>query len=214
MFGYIGIGMWTLFFIYGISHNYSHYSLLDWIVLLFTYFVPCLGVYIYKTRKKKNAAVITQRTNEQRQYLLDMVANYSVNTISNPSILLKKDELAYFEQLATLLITQNKAIGSTGRSSGTSVRIAKGVYVRSGGSGSRKIYKDVTSRYMGQLSITNQRITFMQAQKAFEIPLDKLTNIAATQNNLILQQANKSYTLELQNADIIEQLIRKILENK
>ena len=143
-----------------------------------------------------------------------MVANYSVNTISNPSILLKKDELAYFEQLATLLITQNKAIVSTGRSSGTSVRIAKGVYVRSGGSGSRKIYKDVTSRYMGQLSITNQRITFMQAQKAFEIPLDKLTNIAATQNNLILQQANKSYTLELQNADIIEQLIRKILENK
>ena len=54
MFGYIGIGMWTLFFIYGISHNYSHYSLLDWIVLLFTYFVPCFGVYIYiKPEKRK-----------------------------------------------------------------------------------------------------------------------------------------------------------------
>ena len=50
----------------------------------------------------------------------------------------------------------------------------------------------------------------MQAQKAFEITLEKLTNISANHNILILQQSNKSYKLEFQNADIVEQFIRKL----
>lgn len=275
MLWYISLCVWTLFLIAGISRNYSHYSMADWIVMLFIWLVPCFLVYKYKTRKKKDTRFkqpylplkicgivifailciigITQRdvpegennfyvgilcgfiaiallfsvfkTNkkiqteiavqdERRQQLLNAVENHAITALSNPSIMLKKDEVAFFEQSASLLVTQNKAVGSTGRSSGISVRVAKGVYLRSGGSGSQKIYRDVTTRFTGLLSITNQRISFMQAQKAFEIPLEKLTNISANHNILILQQSNKSYKLEFHNADIVEQFIRKLCSDK
>ena len=214
MLGYIGIAIWIIFSVFGISQNYTHYSTADWIVILFILFVPCFAVLKYKSWKAKTTTQknreITQVLDERRQSLLDLLDNYSTHVISSPSIMLKKNELAYFEQTATLLITQNKMIGSTGRSSGSSIRIAKGVYLRSGGSGSRRIYKDVTTQYPGLLSITNQRISFMHTQKAFEIPLEKLTNTSSTCNTLVLQQSNKSYVLDLSNADIIEQLIRKL----
>ena len=101
---------------------------------------------------------------------------------------MKKDEVAYIEQPATLTITENKVVGTTGRSSGVSMRVAKGMYVRTGGSGGRKIYDDITTTYDGILSVTNQRISFMQERKAFEIQLSKLTNTTSDDNTLVLQQ--------------------------
>ena len=88
--------------------------------------------------------------------------------------------------------------------------IIQGMYVRTGGSGGRKIYDDVTTTYDGILSITNQRVSFMQDRKAFEIRLDKLTNIAYEDDALLLQHGNKSYVLLTEDADIMEHLIRKL----
>lgn len=126
---------------------------------------------------------------------------------------MKKDEVAYIEQPATLTITENKVVGTTGRSSGVSMRVAKGMYVRTGGSGGRKIYDDITTTYDGILSVTNQRISFMQERKAFEIQLSKLTNTTSDDKALILQQGNKSYALLTDDADIIECLIRRLCRN-
>lgn len=133
--------------------------------------------------------------------------------IISPHLLLKQSEIAYIEQPATLNITENKVVGTTGRSSGVSMRVAKGMYVRTGGSGGRKIYDDVTTTYNGILSVTNQRISFMQERKAFEIQLSKLTNTTSDDNTLVLQQGNKSYVLLTDDADVIEHLIRKLCRN-
>lgn len=52
---YILFSMW---FIYGISHNYKNYSLGDWLVLIFIYFFPMIIRYfIIKKRKKKNSKI-------------------------------------------------------------------------------------------------------------------------------------------------------------
>ena len=112
MLGYIGIAIWIIFSVFGISQNYTHYSTADWIVILFILFVPCFAVLKYKSWKAKTTTQknreITQVLDERRQSLLDLLDNYSTHVISSPSIMLKKNELAYFEQTATLLITQNK----------------------------------------------------------------------------------------------------------
>ena len=50
----------------------------------------------------------------------------------------------------------------------------------------------------------------MQDRKAFEIRLDKLTNITYEDDALILQHGNKSYVLLTEDADIMEHLIRKL----
>lgn len=55
MIGYISLCVWTLFLIAGILRNYSHYSIADWVAMLFIWLVPCFLVYKYKTRKKKDA---------------------------------------------------------------------------------------------------------------------------------------------------------------
>ena len=133
--------------------------------------------------------------------------------VAAPHLLLKQSEIAYIEQPATLTITENKVVGTTGRNSGVSMRVAKGMYVRTGGSDGRKIYDDITTTYDGILSVTNQRISFMQEKKAFEIQLSKLTNTTSDDKALILQQGNKSYALLTDDADIIECLIRRLCRN-
>lgn len=147
---------------------------------------------------------------KEKEHRVAAIDTLSLDPITEPKLLLKPSEIAYIEQPATLSITENKVVGTTGRSSGVSMRVAKGMYVRTGGSGGRKIYDDVTTTYDGILSITNQRVSFMQDRKAFEIRLDKLTNITYEDDALILQHGNKSYVLLTEDADIMEHLIRKL----
>ncbi len=48
--------LFSTWFIYSISHNYKNYSLADWSVLIFLYFLPMVVRYfIIKNRKKKNS---------------------------------------------------------------------------------------------------------------------------------------------------------------
>lgn len=148
----------------------------------------------------------------KKQRLAD-IESLNLVHLDTPRLLLKQSEIAYIEQPATLTITENKVVGTTGRSSGVSMRVAKGMYVRTSGSGGRKIYDDVTTTYDGILSVTNQRISFMQERKAFEIPLSKLTNTTSDDNTIVLQQGNKSYALLTDDADIIEHLIRRLCRN-
>ena len=148
----------------------------------------------------------------KKQKLAD-IESLNLIPIADSHLLLKQSEIAYIEQPATLTITENKAVGTTGRSSGVSMRVAKGMYVRTGGSDGRKIYDDITTTYDGILSVTNQRISFMQERKAFEIQLSKLTNTTSDDNTLVLQQGNKSYALLTDDADIIECLIRRLCRN-
>lgn len=227
MIRYVLAGAWTLFLIVGISRNYSHYSMADWIAMLFIWLVPCTICFAVikgtkaadlKRQKQKASeqAAITAQQNVlaeiKRQKLAD-IESLNLIPIASPYLLLKQSEIAYIEQPATLTITENKVVGTTGRSSGVSMRVAKGMYVRAGGSGGRKIYDDVTTTYDGILSVTNQRISFMQEKKAFEIQLGKLTNTTADDKTLVLQQGNKPYTLLTDDADIIEHTIRRLCRN-
>ena len=142
-----------------------------------------------------------------------MIDSGTMDPINNSQLLLKKDEIVYFEHEAILKTIQNKLLGSTGNSGAVSVRLTKGIYLRSGNSGSRKVYGDVTMQYNGLLSITNKRIVFLNSQKGFEISLSKLTNIFSDGNNIILQCGNTTRIIEISNADILEHLIRKLFSN-
>lgn len=227
MLGYILICAWSLFSAYAIFRNYSHYSFTDWVIILLIWLIPCTICFaVIKGAKAADLKRQKQKTSEQatliaqqnalteikKQRLAD-IESLNLMPIASPRLLLKQSEIVYIEQPATLTITENKVVGTTGRSSGVSMRVAKGMYVRTGGSGGRKIYDDVTTTYDGILSVTNQRISFMQERKAFEIQLSKLTNTTSDDNALALQQGNKSYTLLTDGADIIEHLIRRLCRN-
>ena len=150
---------------------------------------------------------------EMKEQKLSAIDTLSLSPIASPRLFLKKGEIAYIEQSAALLITKNKVVGTTGRGAGVYMRVAKGMYVRTGGTGSQKIYDDVTTAYTGILTITNQRISFLQEQKSFEIQLSKLTNTFSDDNLLTLQNGSRSHVLQLADADVAEKLIRKLCES-
>ncbi|MBE7723323.1 MAG: hypothetical protein E7244_02470 [Enterocloster citroniae] len=176
-------------------------------------------LFIFKVINKKRGKfqALQHETESAKEAMhkemISMIDSGTMDPINNCQLLLKKGESAFLEYDSILKISQNKVLGTTGKSGGVSVRVAKGLYVRSGTSGSRKIYGDVITEYKGLLTITNQRIAFLNSEKGFEIPLNKLTSITSDFNNIILQQANRTYTLKISNADIVEHLIRKLTRN-
>lgn len=169
------------------------------------------SLFIAGPRKEKAKIELIQEAQNLHNEMISMIKNGTIEPIRNSRIILKKDELSYLEYEATLKIKKNQLLGTTGKSGGTTVRVTKGVYLRSGSSGSRKVYGDVTTKYNGLLSVTTQRIAFFNSEKGFEIPLNKLTNVISSYNNIVLQHGNKIYDMEISNADIVEQLIRKLI---
>ncbi len=158
--------------------------------------------------QKQNALANKKALEEQLRELID---SNQIEPIVPRSVVPKKDELVYLEQSAVLKTVQNKLLGTTGSSGGVSVRVTKGMYLRTGSSGSKKIYGDVISEYPGTLAISNQRIVFSNPKKGFEIPLSKLSSIESDFDTIIFQQGNKTFYVESDHSDMIEYFIRHIV---
>ncbi len=138
--------------------------------------------------------------------------NGIIPQIENCSLILKKEEFACIEICTYLKVTKSKLVGSTGSSGGMSVKVTKGIYLRSGSGESKKIYKDITDRYFGNLIITNQRIVFINSQKGFEILYKNLTGVSSSGKDLIVQSKNKSYVVFVDTPDVYVELIRAIVK--
>jgi hypothetical protein len=86
-----------------------------------------------------------------------------------------------------------------GRSAGVSVRIMKGVSVRSGGFAGRPV--TTVSEEVGDLGtvfVTDRRVVFAGAREIVEVPLRKLADVRAEVGRLELLVANKPNPLEFQ----------------
>lgn len=132
--------------------------------------------------------------------------------VEESSIFLKGDILHYLEP-ATLLVTEKKVIGRSGSGGGISIRLAKGIYARTGSFGGKPIYGDITSRFYGQLAITNNRLIFIHRQKGFEIRLKDISLIKPYSNGVSIQSKSKSYSFLIKEPRYLVELIKKILDN-
>ena len=126
---------------------------------------------------------------------LQLIAQDQLPIVENTTVMLRANEVAHYITPAWLSITQQKVLGSTGGVGGLSFRVAKGVYLHSGKSASRRIYGDVTNTYQGDLVITNQRVVFLQGEKGFEFPIKNLTALTPIEQGIALQHKSKTYNL-------------------
>ncbi|GAC1379854.1 MAG: hypothetical protein NVSMB40_19520 [Aquirhabdus sp.] len=90
--------------------------------------------------------------------------------------LVKPGEKAYAAVMASL--QEVKTVGYSAGTSGISVRVAKGVTLRTGGARGRAV-KGMVSVATGELVITDKRLIFAGDSKSFAIPLEDLLSIAA-----------------------------------
>ena len=112
--------------------------------------------------------------------------------ISPKSALLKPGEQAYAAAMGTLY-----EVGTTGFKAGTrgvSVRVAKGVTLRSGGVRGGAV-KGPVAVAEGELVIPNRRVIFAGNRKSFVIPLDDLLNATNYSDGFGFSDGRTTYTV-------------------
>lgn len=85
--------------------------------------------------------------------------------------------------------------GYTGKTSGVSIRIAKGLSYRTAGSGSKAIRETQRTIYNGVLYVTTKRIIFTSPKDSFDKTFDKITSIQEAKTGVIIQIGAHTYSI-------------------
>ncbi len=173
--------------------------------------IMAICIFIFAGKQKKAKIAERQYIYMTDEQLASIEADH-LPEIQVPNIMRKAGEIAHYYTAGGLNITKRQAVGRTGTGGSISFRIAKGIYLHSGKSGSQTIYSDVTNMYSGLVVITNQRFIFLQAQHGFEVPISRLTAVSPSSGGLILQANSKVYDMSFPYAEYPYTVICKIYE--
>ena len=131
-----------------------------------------------------------KKANEEQA--MQMLLAQPLTQIRPTKALLKAGEKAYGSVAASLQEVQT--VGYSAGTSGVSVRVAKGVTLRTSGTRARAV-KGMVSVAAGELVVTDQRIIFAGDRKAFAIPLDELLNTTNYTDGFGFNTSKSTYTL-------------------
>lgn len=107
-------------------------------------------------------------------------------------------EIIVYACPANVFKDKEQVVGYRGRSTGASVRVAKGLYMRSGRSGSSAVRAEVRKYYNGDLIVTNKRVVFIGKDESFECPIEKITATKLlTKSSFILQYGRTSKNISV-----------------
>lgn len=137
-----------------------------------------------------------KRRKEQEAIALKQLQAQPLTEIRPSKALLKPSEKAYAAVLANLMEVQT--VGYSAGTAGVSVRIAKGLTVRTGGIRG-KAEKGMVNVASGELVITDNRVLFSGDRKSFDIPLGKLLNATNYSDGFGFSDNKKTYTLTTAN---------------
>ena len=102
------------------------------------------------------------------------------------------DEVLIYAAPAATFKDKEQIVGYSGKSTGVSVRVAKGVTIRTGSTGSNAVRATTRQSYMGDLLITNKRIIFVGKDDSFEFYVDKISTVKLLSKNSFVVQAGRS----------------------
>lgn len=145
-------------------------------------------------RREEGEAPGRERDIYDRQEL-QQIQGGVLPALASVPVVLGEGEVAHFFAPARRYVTKKKAVGRTGSGGGVSVRVAKGVSVRSGGGASQTVYDDVTDAFDGLAVLTNRRIVFLAKQNGFDCKLSTISAILPEGDGLMIQAGAKNYRL-------------------
>lgn len=169
---------------------------IEWVIaLLFVVLAALLfwqGAKVSARRKaKRQTDAVSFMTDQELQQIQAGV----LPELASVPVVLSEGEVAHFYAPARRYITKTKAVGRTGSGGGVSVRVAKGVSVRTGGGASQTVYDDVTDSFGGVVVLTNRRIVFLAKQNGFDCKLSAISAILPEGDGLMIQAGAKNYRL-------------------
>lgn len=160
-----------------------------------------------KVNQEKEARALAQ-AQANLEANLKRVDSMSVLPVMVPdTVVLRPGEVCHYQAAANVMQIKNEVIGHTSGSAGVSVRVAKGLTLRSGSSRGHAIRQDVSHLYPGLFTITNQRF-IMTGEKGFDHPVSKLTAITPFNGfeGITLQFGRSSYTILMDEPYIVPKI--------
>ena len=128
---------------------------------------------------------------------LNMIKNGQLPTIIGTNINLANDEVCHYADIGYTFKDKTITTGYTGKSSGISIRLMKGLTYRTGGSGGKAIKENQRTTYTGTLYITNKRVIYSSTNECFDKTFDKITSVTEVNDGIILQIGSTSYSIIL-----------------
>ena len=128
---------------------------------------------------------------------LNMIKNGQLPTIIGTNINLANDEVCHYADIGYTFKDKTITTGYTGKSSGISIRLMKGLTYRTGGSGGKAIRENQRTTYAGTLYITNKRVIYSSTNECFDKTFDYITSVTEVNDGIILQIGSTSYSIIL-----------------
>lgn len=127
--------------------------------------------------------------------ILKKIDNGELPEIAIGNLILKDGEICHYADRGYTFEDKTVTTGYTGKSSGVSIRIMKGLTYRTGGSGGKAIRETQRTKYNGTLCLTNMRVIFVSTKESFDKPLNKITALIDAKDGVIIQTGSKSYSI-------------------
>jgi hypothetical protein len=127
---------------------------------------------------------------EEKHEILDHLAQGNIAHHFETSLILKKNEKLIFS-LPSVSYCEERVVRRKGVSQGISLRVARGIWLRTGGfqSASEEEIKELD---IGELSITSKRLVFFGSSRSLEYQLGKINAVSGHGDTLAISRSGKS----------------------
>lgn len=144
-------------------------------------------------------------------------ANILNNNVPLPivqsNLVLSDGETCHYYGPAVYVKTKNVVVGYSGGHVGASIRVAKGMSIRTSSTKAAPIRGDVQERTNGVLSITNKRVVFSANKGAFDKKISALSAITPYSNGLAFQFGDNQYPLECTKPEYVYQILARVINS-
>lgn len=163
------------------------------------------GIWYLLKRARLSSALRRQR----EQLAVQEMLAAPLTEIKPRQVLLKGDEKAYAAVQASL--QEMKTLGFKAGTTGVSIRVARGVTLRSAGTRGQAV-KGMVAVASGELALTDRRIVFAGDLKSFAINLDDLISITPYDDGFGFGDSRSTHTVRMSPGK--EHLLFKIALDK
>ena len=146
------------------------------------------------------------------QEALDAFKAYgNLPQITNSPVILADGEQAVYACRAERVETKNRRVGTTGGGAGASIRVAKGVHIRTGGTGSKSVYGDVEMIHGGEFVVTTARIVFIANSRAYEEKLADISAVSVDSGCLAIIAGKDNYAMRMPHPEYPCEIIKNCI---
>lgn len=148
------------------------------------------------------------------QEALDAFHTYgTLPKVDNSPVILTDGEQAVYACRAERIETKNRRLGTTGSGAGASIHVAKGVNLRTGGTGNQSIYGDVEMVHAGEFVVTTDRIVFVANSRAFEENLSNVSAVSIESGCLAIMAGKENYAMRMPLPEYPCEIIKHCIKN-